>query len=62
MVLFGLEKKKTITERKNIQARLQEAQKMSGIAHEFNNALCAGKSPNCWPMPEGGNIDLSKYP
>ena len=40
--------KKTITERKNIQARLQEAQKMEaiatlagGIAHEFNNALCA---------------------
>jgi signal transduction histidine kinase len=40
--------KKNITERKNIQARLQEAQKMEaiatlagGIAHEFNNALCA---------------------
>ncbi len=39
--------KKNITERKNIQARLQEAQKMEaiatlagGIAHEFNNALC----------------------
>ena len=37
-----------ITEQKNIQARLQEAQKMEaiatlagGIAHEFNNALCA---------------------
>ena len=61
MVLFGLafallsvisitlfREKKTITERKNIQARLQEAQKMEaiatlagGIAHEFNNALCA---------------------
>jgi len=60
MVLFGLafalltvisitlfREKKTITERKNIQARLQEAQKMEaiatlagGIAHEFNNALC----------------------
>ena len=44
-----------ITEQKNIQARLQEAQKMEaiatlagGIAHEFNNALCA-------VMP---NIDL----
>jgi signal transduction histidine kinase len=43
-----LREKKTITERKNIQARLQEAQKMEaiatlagGIAHEFNNALCA---------------------
>jgi two-component system cell cycle sensor histidine kinase/response regulator CckA len=39
--------KKIITERKNIEARLQEAQKMEaiatlagGIAHEFNNALC----------------------
>jgi signal transduction histidine kinase len=61
MVLFGLaltllsvisitllREKKTITERNNIQARLQEAQKMEaiatlagGIAHEFNNALCA---------------------
>jgi signal transduction histidine kinase len=61
MVLFGLafallsvisitlfREKKTTTERKNIQARLQEAQKMEaiatlagGIAHEFNNALCA---------------------
>jgi len=61
MVLFGLafallsvisitlfREKKNITERKNIQARLQEAQKMEaiatlagGIAHEFNNALCA---------------------
>ena len=61
MVLFGLalallsvisitlfREKKTINERKNIQARLQEAQKMEaiatlagGIAHEFNNALCA---------------------
>ncbi|MGB6379067.1 MAG: histidine kinase dimerization/phospho-acceptor domain-containing protein, partial [Syntrophobacteria bacterium] len=61
MVLFGLafallsvisitlfRENKTITERKNIQARLQEAQKMEaiatlagGIAHEFNNALCA---------------------
>ena len=37
-----------ITEQKNIQARLQESQKMEaiatlagGIAHEFNNALCA---------------------
>jgi signal transduction histidine kinase len=60
VVLFGLalallsvigitlfREKKTITERKNIQARLQEAQKMEaiatlagGIAHEFNNALC----------------------
>ncbi|MEJ2428019.1 MAG: PAS domain S-box protein [Deltaproteobacteria bacterium] len=37
-----------ITEQKTIQARLQEAQKMEaiatlagGIAHEFNNALCA---------------------
>jgi signal transduction histidine kinase len=43
-----LREKKTITERKNIQARLQNAQKMEavatlagGIAHEFNNALCA---------------------
>ena len=43
-----LREKKTITERKSIQARLQEAQKMEaiatlagGIAHEFNNALCA---------------------
>ncbi|UCE82788.1 MAG: hypothetical protein JSV47_14040 [Deltaproteobacteria bacterium] len=52
---------KTITERKNIQARLQEAQKMEaiatlagGIAHEFNNALGA-------VIP---NVDLlkSKYP
>jgi signal transduction histidine kinase len=61
VVLFGLafallsvigitlfRENKTITERKNIQARLQEAQKMEaigtlagGIAHEFNNALCA---------------------
>ncbi|MCG6946142.1 MAG: hypothetical protein LJE87_12460, partial [Deltaproteobacteria bacterium] len=61
MVLFGLafallsvigitlfRQKKAITERNNIQARLQEAQKMEaiatlagGIAHEFNNALCA---------------------
>jgi two-component system cell cycle sensor histidine kinase/response regulator CckA len=61
IVLFGLafallsvisitlfREKKTITERKNMQARLQEAQKMEaiatlagGIAHEFNNALCA---------------------
>jgi signal transduction histidine kinase len=61
MVLFGLafallsvisitllREKKTITERNNIQTRLQEAQKMEaiatlagGIAHEFNNALCA---------------------
>jgi signal transduction histidine kinase len=61
MVLFGLaftlfcvisitvfRENKAITERKNIQARLQEAQKMEaiatlagGIAHEFNNALCA---------------------
>ncbi|MEJ2233588.1 MAG: ATP-binding protein [Syntrophobacterales bacterium] len=61
MVLFGLafallfvisitllREKKIITERNNIQARLQEAQKMEaiatlagGIAHEFNNALCA---------------------
>jgi signal transduction histidine kinase len=60
VVLFGLafallsviaitlfREKKTITERKNIEARLQEAQKMEaiatlagGIAHEFNNALC----------------------
>jgi signal transduction histidine kinase len=39
---------KNITERKNIQTRLQEAQKLEaiatlagGIAHEFNNALCA---------------------
>ncbi|MCG6918672.1 MAG: hypothetical protein LJE89_14145 [Deltaproteobacteria bacterium] len=74
MVLFGLafallsvisitlfREKKTITERKNMQARLQEAQKMEaiatlagGIAHEFNNALCA-------VIP---NIDLlkSKFP
>jgi len=74
MVLFGLafallavisitlfRENKTITERKNIQARLQEAQKMEaiatlagGIAHEFNNALCA-------VIP---NIDLlkSKFP
>jgi len=74
MVLFGLafallsvisitlfREKKTITERKNIQARLQEAQKMEaiatlagGIAHEFNNALCT-------VIP---NIDLlkSKFP
>jgi signal transduction histidine kinase len=61
LVLFGLalallsvisitlfRENKNITERKNIQARLQEAQKMEaiatlagGIAHEFNNALCA---------------------
>ena len=61
MVLFGLaltllsvisitlvREKRALTERKNIQARLQEAQKMEaiatlagGIAHEFNNALCA---------------------
>jgi signal transduction histidine kinase len=61
MVLFGLalallslisitlfRENRNITERKNIQARLQEAQKMEaiatlagGIAHEFNNALCA---------------------
>jgi len=56
-----LREKKTITERKNIQARLQEAQKMEaiatlagGIAHEFNNALCA-------VIP---NVDLlkSKFP
>jgi len=60
MVLFGLafalltvicitlfREKKNINERRNIQARLQEAQKMEaiatlagGIAHEFNNALC----------------------
>jgi signal transduction histidine kinase len=60
VVLFGLafallsviaitlfREKKTVTERKNIEARLQEAQKMEaiatlagGIAHEFNNALC----------------------
>ena len=74
MVLFGLalallfvisitlfRENKTITECKNIQARLQEAQKMEaiatlagGIAHEFNNALCA-VTPN---------IDLlkSKFP
>jgi signal transduction histidine kinase len=70
MVLFGLafallsvisitlfREKKTITERKNIQARLQEAQKMEaiatlagGIAHEFNNALCVVRP----------NIDLLK--
>jgi signal transduction histidine kinase len=61
LVLFGLafallsvititlfREKKIITERKKIQARLREAQKMEaiatlagGIAHEFNNALCA---------------------
>jgi len=61
LVLFGLafallsvisitllRENKAIAERKNIQARLQEAQKMEaiatlagGIAHEFNNALCA---------------------
>ena len=74
MVLFGLaltllsvisitlvREKRALTERKNIQARLQEAQKMEaiatlagGIAHEFNNALCA-------VIP---NIDLlkSKFP
>ena len=74
IVLFGLalallsvisitlfREKRTITERKIIQARLQEAQKMEaiatlagGIAHEFNNALCA-------VIP---NIDLlkSKFP
>ncbi|MCG6982205.1 MAG: hypothetical protein LJE88_12425 [Deltaproteobacteria bacterium] len=70
LVLFGLafallsvigitlfREKKIITERKNIEARLQEAQKMEaiatlagGIAHEFNNALCV-------VMP---NIDLLK--
>jgi len=70
IVLFGLafallsvisitlfREKKTITERKNMQARLQEAQKMEaiatlagGIAHEFNNALC----------PVIPNIDLLK--
>jgi PAS domain S-box-containing protein len=46
-----------ITEEKNIQTRLQEAQKMEaiatlagGIAHEFNNALCVVRP----------NIDLLK--
>jgi len=70
MVLFGLafallfvisitlfRENKAITERKNIEARLQEAQKMEaiatlagGIAHEFNNALCVVRP----------NIDLLK--
>jgi signal transduction histidine kinase len=57
IIITLLREKKNLAERKNIQARLQEAQKMEaiatlagGIAHEFNNALCA-------VMP---NIDLLK--
>jgi signal transduction histidine kinase len=85
MVLFGLafallsvisitlfREKKTITERKNIQARLQEAQKMEaiatlagGIAHEFNNALCA-VIPNIdllkTKLPENDEINKHTQP
>lgn len=85
MVLFGLafallsvisitlfRENKTITERKNIQARLQEAQKMEaiatlagGIAHEFNNALCT-VIPNIdllkTKVPDNEEIDKHTQP
>jgi two-component system cell cycle sensor histidine kinase/response regulator CckA len=85
VVLFGLafallsvigitlfREKKTITERKNIETRLQEAQKMEaiatlagGIAHEFNNALCV-VIPNIdllkAKLPENEEIDKHTQP
>ena len=67
-----LREKKTITERRNIQARLQDAQKMEaiatlagGIAHEFNNALCP-VIPNIellrTKLPDNEEIDKHTQP
>jgi len=82
VVLFGLafalltvigitlfREKRAFTERKNIEARLQEAQKMEaiatlagGIAHEFNNALGA-VIPNIdlLKIKFPGNEEISKH-